>query len=212
MKIPSIKVCIKALGPTEGWKGNCFFIASQLVDKGLVTGGVAVYGHWLGPIAKTSHFGPRRGMPFCQHGWVLMPDKSIIDPTRWVFEDVEPYIFHGTNDEGYYDEGGNEFRMMQIGPPPEYDPEEKHYEITKHVMRSVTWNFVEKILAIGTDQEPGLLTLSQIHWLAKLSPERLGEHQAGVYRALEKLDRKALIPIDNYLAYERKLERKTGAV
>jgi hypothetical protein len=212
MKIPSIKACIKAIGPTEGWKGNCFGIASEFVKKGL-TKGVAVYGHWLGPIAETSFFGKKRGLPFCQHGWVLMPDKTIVDPTRWVFEDVEPYIYSGPDVDGFYDEGGNEFRMMTLGPPPDYDPTERRYEITKSVMRSVTWNFVEKILAINiTEQEPGFLTLSQIHWLAKLSPERLGEHQVGVYRALEKLDRVALIPIDNYRAYERKLERKTGAV
>jgi hypothetical protein len=206
LPVPPLSVCIKALGPTDNWKGDCYGIASRLVDKGLVKG-VAVYGHWLGPIAETSYFGPKRGMPFCQHGWVLMPDKTIVDPTRWVFEDVEPYIYHGEND--FYDEGGNEFRMALLGPPPKYDPTERQYEITKSIMRTVTWNFVEKVLKIDiTEQEPGFLTLSQLHWLAKLSPERLGEHQAGVYRALVKLDRKALIPIDNFMTCERKLGRK----
>jgi len=226
MKLPTLKACIQAIGQTEGWKGNCYGIASLLVEKKLVTGGkagkaTAVYGHWLGPVAETSFFKERRGSLFIQHGWILMPDTSIVDPTRWVFEDVKPYLFHGEN-LGLYDEGGNKFRMAVLGAPPDFDPSDKQFEITKGVMDSATWNFVEKILELdysgfyeedGEGQEPGVLTRSQLHWIANLPPSTLGKHQAGVYQALEKLDRSGLIPIDNYRAYERTLpkRRKTGA-
>jgi hypothetical protein len=203
MRLPSIRACIKVFGPTERWKGNCHGVASALVEKKLVKGS-AVYGHWLGPIAENSFFAPRRGYPFVQHGWVLMPDESIVDPTRWVFEAVDPYIFHGENG-GLYDEGGNDFRMQMIGMP-RYDPNDKLFQIPKRVMDTKTWAFVEEILEIDSqgDQKPGTLSRNQLYWLANLAPSILGEHQAGVYGAIKKLDRLALIPIDNYRAYERK--------
>ncbi len=37
--------------PAARWEGRCFEIASELVAAGVVKG-VAVYGHWNGPIAK----------------------------------------------------------------------------------------------------------------------------------------------------------------
>jgi len=211
MKIPSLKRCIAVAGPTDTWKGNCFYIASRIVSAGLTPGGVAVYGHWLGPIAETSFFASKRGLMFCQHGWILMPDNSVIDPTRWAFENKKPYIFHGSakDDNGklLYDEGGNSVRMALMGGPPEYNSAEKQLTITSVVMRTVTWNFVEKILEIDTArQDHSVLSLSQLCWLANLPPSVLGEHMVGVYRALEKLGKVAYIPIDNYRMYERKQE------
>lgn len=32
---------------------------------------------------------------FCRHGWVELEDGCVLDPTRWVFEHVEPYIYVG---------------------------------------------------------------------------------------------------------------------
>lgn len=93
MKKPlTVKRVEKVLGQRASkWKGNCFGIAGALVAKKLVEG-VAVYGFYHGPIAKTSMFA---GRAFTHHGWVLQPDGTVVDPTRWVFEDVEPYIYVG---------------------------------------------------------------------------------------------------------------------
>lgn len=93
MKKPlTVKRVEKVIGQRASkWKGNCYGIAGALVAKKLVEG-VAVYGLYHGHIAKTSMFA---GQPFARHGWVLAPDGTVIDPTRWVFEDVEPYIFEG---------------------------------------------------------------------------------------------------------------------
>jgi hypothetical protein len=199
--VPSLRACIAALGPTELWKGNCFGVASQLVAKKLVKG-TAVYGHWLGPIAEGSVFATKGGLAFCQHGWIALPDSSIVDPTRWVFEGVKPYIFHGES-LGLYDEGGNGFRTAMMSGPPAFDPSDKTFEVSG--MPSSAWNFVKQILKLdGTKQDPGILTHRQLQWLANLSPSVLGEHQTGVYQTLERLHRTAFIPIDNYRAYRRK--------
>lgn len=91
----------QAIGvPAQDWKGRCFEIASLLVKTGLVKGHV-VYGHWIGPIARSSVFADRAHLGFCNHGWVLLDDgETVIDPTRWVFEDKDPYIFKGSAADG----------------------------------------------------------------------------------------------------------------
>ena len=94
---------VVAVGPTDDWRGNCFALAAQAVTHGIVEGR-AVYGTWRGPISEDSIFFEHQG-EFVIHGWVNLPDGRICDPTRWVFEAVEPYIYIGKND--HYDEGVN---------------------------------------------------------------------------------------------------------
>jgi len=79
----------------EDWKGNCYAVACDIVKVGLVKG-EAVYGHWRGRVAKTSMFHREDdALGICRHGWVETDEGFIFDPTRWVFEDAEPYIFVG---------------------------------------------------------------------------------------------------------------------
>jgi len=93
------KIKVKA----SKWKGRCFEIASAMVSAGLVKG-VAVYGHWVGPIARSSHFADRRKLGFTNHGWVILEDgETVVDPTRWVFEDRQPYIFVGQKEMECFD-------------------------------------------------------------------------------------------------------------
>lgn len=196
------------------WKGRCYEIACALVRHKIVPqGAVAVYGHWLGPVAPGSHFDRGNSIPFVQHGWVLLADGSVVDPTRWVFEGVAPYIYAGPAD--HYDEGGNEWREASEGDAPEFDPCEEVIEITKAVMPSSdVWNFVEKLLNLREDAfevdgyEPGTVTLAQLHWLAHRSPCALGPHALAVYTAICKLGHRALIPIDNLRRVEREFREE----
>lgn len=96
MKIPTLQQCEKAVGePATQWVARCYEIACAIVDAGLVKGGEAVYGHWLGPVAPRSHFADRRGTGFIPHGWIWVEDEGmVVDPTRWVFEARTPYLFY----------------------------------------------------------------------------------------------------------------------
>ncbi|TAL42437.1 MAG: hypothetical protein EPN91_08640 [Salinibacterium sp.] len=78
--------------PLSTWPGNCFGVASKLV-KDKVIKGTAVYGHWLGPVARTCKM--FYGKPIINHGWILQKDGTVVDPTRYVFEGVQPYIWEG---------------------------------------------------------------------------------------------------------------------
>jgi hypothetical protein len=211
LKKPSLKECERLVGsPALRWKKRCYEIATLFVNAGIVDG-VAVYGHWLGPIHPNSCFAAKSAAGFCRHGWVKLADGSIVDPTRWCFEAVSPYVFHGPNC-GKYDEGGNQLRAKVMGPPPEFDPFEARFDASKNVMDYATWNFVEKFLDVDyafTDQEPGTLTRSQLFYLANSPPDVLGVHTAGVYNWLIAVGRKAAIPIDNFMKYEREYAEST---
>lgn len=90
-----IKDVAKAIGiPIKQWEGNCYAISCAMVKKVIVKG-KAVYGHWTGPVSRSSVFYQTSQIGFVRHGWIVMPDESVVDPTRWVFEDAFPYIFVG---------------------------------------------------------------------------------------------------------------------
>jgi hypothetical protein len=94
-ELPSLAQCEKAIGEkAEKWVARCYEISCAIVAAGLVDG-EAVYGHWIGDVAPGSHFAERGRLPFIPHGWILLKDGRVLDPTRWVFEDVDPYLYVG---------------------------------------------------------------------------------------------------------------------
>lgn len=187
---------IKKIGPTNNWVGQCFGIASEAVRHKLVPkGSVAVYGHWLGPIHDDSIFG---GRSFTQHGWVNLPDGTICDPTRWVFEHVAPYIYFGPSD--HYDEGGNQIRSGLLGDAPRYNLNEKQFEITKRMLPTSAWHFIEEILdLVNTPEIPiGVICARQLHWIANQPPSVLGNYALPIYEMLDGMKLRALVPYDNW--------------
>lgn len=211
--IPPLAVCERVLDwKAKDWEAKCFAVATAFVEKKIVDGD-AVYGHWRGPVAKRSRFYEKSlSLPFIQHGWVVLPDDRIVDPTRWCFEAAKPYVFYGDN-QGEYDEGGNRWRALQRGPVPCYEAfeDEGHLvAITKDVMDAATWSFVERYLELDytfAEQPVGELTEAQIVWLAHAPPDQLGDHAGAVYAALKKLGRAGIIPIDNRRMIERLARR-----
>ncbi len=203
MKKLTVTAAERVLGiPAKDWEGACYGIACAFV-KNKLADGVAVYGHWRGPVAEKSIFFNKSSLGFVQHGWVLLPDNSIIDPTRWCFEAVKPYVYKGPND--HYDEGGNAWRAQQRSRiPPDYDKTQKHFKLTTKVMPEQTWHFVEKLLMLESWEQPrGEVTFEQLLWLANTDPKELGAHAPYVYDALDKLGKHAFIPIDNYRMVQR---------
>ena len=200
--------------PPEQWKGQCYGVAKKMVDAGLAPGGTAVYGHYTGPIAPTSLFADRRALGFCQHGWILMvADGSVVDPTRWVFEDVEPYIYRGKAD--YYDEGGNGIRASFAGPPPSFDDRDVSratYRVTGKMLSGPAWSLMEDLLRLLDDvdreREIDEVSQEQLFWLANVAYDTLQPHTAEIYKMLEKLRLGPFIPVDNRDRAEREAKRK----
>lgn len=195
----TIKQIEQAIGiPVQQWKGKCYEIACLMIEENLVTGR-PVYGHYLGKVAKTSHFGHRIHLPFQAHGWILLPDGKVMDPTRWVFEDVEPYLFVGDPDDDVvleeYDEGGNKWReLMQVDPPAE---DSEGHPVDLSGLDGNAFFHVQQLL---TDIK--YITVKHVFWLANLPPSVLGEEFIrDIYRWIVGIKHGAFIPLDNRRKY-----------
>lgn len=170
----------------EEWPGNCYAIATAIVESGLIDGR-AVYGHWLGYVDPESMFYHKSKAGFCRHGWIIT-DDGIVDPTRWVFENSKPYIYEGP-DSDEYDEGGNSFRKLTEKECPRYNPD-KHLDVdfgeAKEFIRDLTGD--------------GEICLDRLFWLSNLSLGTLGEFAKPIYEEIARINFSGFIPIDNRIA------------
>lgn len=170
--------------PLKNWRGNCFAVARAMERAGLVRG-QAVYGLWLGRVARGSIF---YGNPIVQHGWVKEPDGTVTDPTRYEFEQVQPYIYVGPA-EGLYDEGGNTLLQGFETPCPVFDAGQRvvHLELPA----------AAQVWLAGHTHTTSLVTVDQAFWLGNLSLMTLGDHAEAVYWALIAAGYGEAIPLDN---------------
>jgi hypothetical protein len=169
--------------PVSEWPGNCYAIASLMVDKGY--GGALRYGHWLGPVSEGSMF---YGRVIVRHGWIEAGD-IVIDPTRWVFENNPPYIWCDHDIYGYYDAAGDSLRQALERPAPLFDPTAKRVKLD---IEGEVADFVYSAIRGET------VTIDHVYWLANLSLKTLGDFAVPVYLALKHAGYRAAIPIDNY--------------
>lgn len=181
--------------PASEWPGKCYQVANAIIDSRLVDG-VAVCGHWTGPVAPETLFAGRAGAwPFVHHGWIetgpaTAPVPYIIDPTRFVFEGVAPYIYQGWDESGYYDPGGDKWRRSMESPPPLYHPDQRPADISFD-------DALAEQAVMTMLRHPPQITVEQVFWLANLSRKTLGGLAKPLYRALEA-SYQAFIPIDNW--------------
>lgn len=213
----------KAIGiPVDQWSGNCYAIACAILRARLVKGRPA-YGHWTGPVHPQSPFRRGGNVPFQRHGWIVLEERgphaqrpgAVMDPTRWVFEHVAPYIYVGAPAEdtdcvdcGYtedehddddtptcgifvrpdwpYDEGGDRFRMSVQRPLPQRKDGDK-------VQRLDLPRKLKQRLGL-----PQRLTVEQMAWLANLPYSVMGRDAWAICQALAAAGHKAYIPIDTW--------------
>ncbi len=155
--------------PLENWPGKCWAIATECVAHDIVKGTVE-YGMFQGEIAATSFF---RGRPLSRHGWVRLPDGQVWDPTRWVFEDVDPYIYIGSDYD--YDFGATQLNQAITGRVPADES-----QILEYLDNPDTFEDDREIVDMLAHTPPSA------------APDLMGE----VYETLERQGHGALIPID----------------
>jgi hypothetical protein len=144
------------LGRAIEWAGRCYELAQAGIKAGLVYG-KARYGHWVGPVAEDSMF---HGKPVIHHGWVELPDGSVVDPTRWEFEGKLPYIYHGPSD--HYDVGGNLLRKQFVKPCYDFDPKAKRLYPLPRAIRPLI-----------PKSKNNIATAEQVFWMANLPVDEL---------------------------------------
>lgn len=195
MKIEDVEKAIKI--PASKWPGNCDTIAHAMLAAGLVPGGVSRYGHFLGKVHPRSIFYETWLLSgFSRHGWIEC-DGLVYDPTRWVFECSDPYIYIGPK-TAEYDVGGNLLRGLLRGPFPKNTrdhPQIKLFSELDSTTGEWLWTYVAEQKQ-RFDRNTAL-SIDQVCWFANLSPDELGPLAKPLYSALEKLGLDAMIPIDN---------------
>lgn len=174
--------------PVEQWKGQCYGVACSLLEHGFYEGR-AVYGHYTGPINPKSMF---FGKPIVHHGWIETPDGKIVDPTRWVFDAAEPYIFEGSSkiDKKFYDEGGNQLLQKMEKPIPERKPDDKMKDIPVELQPMFS-------SLLRRNKVETQITVMEAHWIATLSLLVLKEKAKPVYEFMVANNFAAFIPLDN---------------
>lgn len=188
------------VGPADTWPGRCHEIA--LAAASLIDDGVAVYGHYHGPVDPDGWWGSAADRPFIQHGWVKLDNGGVLDPTRWAFEDDEPElaIFDEWEAEDDYDEGGNRTRAMLMQPPPSWDPSQKTVSLSvpKGTEVEMALNTLFGEDQHGSDEHGGyVVTVRQAGWLANVPYDMLAPHTKAIYKMLDDAGLGAFVPIDN---------------
>ena len=179
----------EAIGDARTWKARCHEISCALKDAFPEHFGKAVtrYGAYDGRVAVTSMF---YGRPFIRHGWLEMPDGTIIDPTRWVFEDCKPYIYHGPNDEEY-DNESQEFATMLYQQREVPSPDESSADIKIKFTEDVA-KHVASLLQIP---EVNLLNVAQVHYLGVTPVNLLQPYAKEIVLAMIDAGQGAWVPM-----------------
>ena len=168
----------QAIGiPISDWEGRCMEIATLMTEK-MAINGKAVYGLWLGTITEGSAF---EGRPFTHHGWTRCTDGRIIDPTRWVFEGKEPYIYQGESD--YYDEGGVSLKSDK--PVPPYNESKK-----------VDYHFGNEHWLYELLLKSSKVSVMQLFYLANLPPQKIGIYARKMYEHIIRAGYEGFVPTD----------------
>ena len=169
------------------WPGNCYAVACQMLKSKVVKGRPA-YGNYHGPVAPSSMF---FGKVVVRHGWIERADGMIVDPTRWVFEGVEPYIYEGLPSMEY-DEGANLLRAGFARPAPIFNPDKQMVAVPHGETRELF------SALLGMSEVRPEINTEQALWLGNMPLQALGGNAKPVYEALTAMSLKVFVPIDNY--------------
>ena len=175
--------------PVLRWPSNCYAVAVAIQEAGLVRGSTR-YGLYHGHIDPMSIFGSRT---FTHHGWIERR-QTIYDPTRWVFENVAPYIYVGPKDDKDYDFGGNYIRKLYARPCPAYIKKKSY--VAPVELRPFIKLWMGKMY-----YGDGMIGGAQTIWLANLPLNILGDRARPLYEWICDKDNgvglPGFIPMDN---------------
>lgn len=188
INIPEISIIESIIGyKTQQWVSQCYFISGLLLKHNIVQGELC-YGKYYGSIDQNSFFSNH---PLPNHGWIEF-NGFIIDPTRWVFENVEPYIYVGQIDRDVYDIGSNLLRSVLRTKAPSFDPTIKSIQIDQPAI-----NFIFSVLLEDKKNE-NKVSLNQVAWCASLSLQDLAEFALPLFTWMKEHKLSAFAPIDNF--------------
>lgn len=182
--------------PPEKWHGRCYEIACILADH--MKHAQAVYGHYRGPVDPEGYWGRHSSHPFIQHGWVIFKKHNfVMDPTRWSFENVDPYIYFDVPKLDY-DEGGNSWRSRTAKPCPDFNITNGTMKFPTATPDSPLARHLDALIPTIRLGKCVVIDMHQAFWLANIHYARLEPFAKDIYQAMADADRKAFVPLDNW--------------
>lgn len=170
------------------WQGSCYALAG--VAQSCLETGTLSYGHYLGPVNPKGFWKMYAGLPFVQHGWLLLNDGRVLDPTRWSFTKTKPEIWIGKN-TGEYDRGGQKWRATRRTPPPGNDVSQNR------IVLEISAEAAAHINSMLMREHSGEINYAQAIWLASGSVDHLGKFAHQFFELLIENDWRGAIPIDS---------------
>jgi len=187
LTIPDIEAAIDL--PVEKWVRKCYGVAKACVDKGLMPeGSEPAYGVWRGPVHSNSVFFDR-SVVFgrVRHGWVVLPDETIFDPTQWTLSQPgEPFLFQGTSLQ--YSEAAGLLALDVPDPPPA-----QGQQLNLHGLLDP--DLASRVASLLRAEPPW--TAKQVFWLANLPLSALDHDAPALYAAFKALGLLEFVPFDN---------------
>ncbi len=174
--------------PVNEWPLNCYYVSTLLVKHGIFSG-KAVFGKYLGEISQKSPFSDS---PIPNHGWIVTDDNKIVDPTRWVFEHVKPYLYIGEVKDKNYDRGANSLRTTLRPNTPSFDATQNTLEIDDNDIHEMMLKLLEGNVVNRK------ITVTQACFVASLSLDELDDDALPLFKWLTKNNKEMFIPVDNY--------------
>lgn len=198
---PSVEDLEAHAGPASAWPLRCYEIATILFQSGLLQPLIdkygparVLYGAYEGYVSKQSPFA---GRPISRHGWIEFENGFVVDPTRWVFEGIEPEIAIVSAAE--YDFANRRMRrhvgIDDVQAPP-FD--ETGRVVAIDINDPDVISLLDGLLGEHSRLMTGQLGLAQAFFIGKLPLETFGEHAGAIYRAFERAGLKAMVPIDHW--------------
>lgn len=216
--------------PVSTWHGRCFEIASLLVKAFAWEDAEAVYGLYLGPIARgCKTFEPCRSGA-TRHGWIVTREGVLVDPTAWVFQASEPalrVLLPGTEEDfnvrEHYDEGAESLSGVysQLFPDASSCANQEVVAVPDRELLQALLEHATRIHRVDQAlqamqrapalraqvEQAGGFVREQLSWLAKRPYSSLGTKTArGLYQLLIERNLSSLIPVD-FLRRMRREER-----
>ena len=173
---------------SEKWVANCYYISTLLVKHGVVEG-KAVFGKYLGKVDKKSPF---YGNTFINHGWIETPNGEIIDPTRWVFESTEPYIYESNIKNIDYDRGSNVIKKLLKTDAPSFNKNSKVVDIENLQIEAIFKTLLKE------KKEDKKISIEQLIWVGSLSLGDLNYFAKPLFAWYKDNALSVFIPVDNF--------------
>lgn len=80
--------------PVAKWPLQCYLVVAAILRDGVVDA-----------VPVTGCYHSTDGKEVTDHAWLRLPDGQVFDPSRWVLDDVPPYVYIGPVTANYDEDG-----------------------------------------------------------------------------------------------------------